>query len=149
MISVTGHTPTVAGNRLVINHQFYFIQPGRDAQMFQERESRALVGDDMPYQRPFSVTTEITPLDFGWIERPSLVIVTHKPIVHQVMPSREVQQLEKDRRILIWFEGCPKPVAALAAHRAFSLCCYAGSHDLIRVSTNEGVASSFLTAIPE
>lgn len=88
------------GPRLSIVERVYY-QHHADVPAFSERQwSRWLKTTEQPYQRQLVVNTDWQPLDYGWIEKPSLFIVTNEQGLHRSTVPTEEERADDASRVI-------------------------------------------------
>lgn len=75
--------------RVTVVEQAYYQSPDDQPRCVETRYSQDLASDEQPYLRLMKVTEEWKPVDHGWIEEASLLILTNEEgRIGTVIPSR-------------------------------------------------------------
>lgn len=91
--------PTTA--RIVVVEQIYFQSTDNMPVQTEHRFVRQLKSDEQPYVRRMKIGTEWQPLECGWIDECSMLLIEHEAPNWQVMPTAEERKAVNDRIVEI------------------------------------------------
>jgi len=115
--------------RLVVVETVYCQSPGEQPVAVESRFGRALNSQEQPYRRVIKVGESWQPLDHGWVEEASMLVISNEEGKYlQVVPTEE-QRKELETKVVelafpgqsgCWlippgdsFRGCPSGLGSL------------------------------------
>lgn len=95
--------------RVTVVEQAYYQSPDDQPRVVETRYTQDLQSDEQPYLRVMKLTEEWKPIDCGWIEDASLLILTNEEgRVGTVIPPREEQDAAALKVVEVgWEVGAP------------------------------------------
>lgn len=86
----------------VVDNFYHYSEDGVGPLALVPRYSRPLKSDEQVYIRMLKVTSEWQPLDRGWVERASLLILENKEgMSYEINPSHEDRKADKQKIVLL------------------------------------------------
>ena len=108
---------------MTVVEQVYYQVSGGQPRLVESRFSRKLESDEQPYERHLKVGVEGAPLDCGWIEKASQLVITNEEGRNlQVNPTDEERE-ELQRKVLeLGYEDCPVPLCLIHPGESIRFC---------------------------